>query len=604
MLTYPLALTVEIWFSIGMYLRHDVIKKDGKKNIYWRLVRSVRHGKKVHQETVAQLGELKGVKLEHAQSLAEQLGAQKNPPDLFDPPIEKEVAEVRLNGVRMERIKKFGDVWLGEKLWHMAKFDNFFESHLPMGREDLPWWKMAEILTLARLCEPSSELHIAEHWFRKTSLGDILGIEEQKINEDRLYRGMDKILPLKDELEKHLRGRWGDLFGVTFDLLLYDVTSSYFEGEMKKNPEAQMGHSRDHRPDCKQVCIGLAVTIDGLPLGYEVFSGNLNDIKTVKKVVRTMESKYGRTDRIWVMDRGMVSEDIMSWMKQRGRRYVVGCPKSELKKHKDKLLDEKGWTNVRGGVKVRYAIAPSEKGEDVYLICQSEDRRQKELSMHKLFSKRIEQSLRSLKRRLERSQKPISLGVVERQVGRLLQRNQRAGKILKIDFKKNDQIKSKLELQWEVDKEQREWMEASAGCYILRTAVRDWKAEDVWKVYIQLTQVEDAFRVHKTQLKIRPICHQTKNRTRAHIFICFLAYVLWKILEGWQSRAGLGNSPRTLLDEIGQIQSGDIILPTTSGKQIKLRCIVRPEKEQRILLQHLGIQIPKRMRIPEFVSKM
>jgi len=250
------------------------------------------------------------------------------------------------------------------------------------------------------------------------------------------------------------------------------------------------------------------------------------------------------------------------------------------------------------------AVVPGDENKDVYLLCQSEDRRQKELSMQKLFAKRIEQALMRLKHRLERSQKPLSVGSVERQVGRLLQRNQRAGRLFRIEFKKSDQLRSKLDLKWERDQEQQEWRERSAGCYILRTAVRDWKEEDIWKVYIQLTQVEDAFRVHKTDLKIRPIHHQKTGRTRAHIFVCFLAYVLWKILEGWQSRGGLGNSPRTLLEEIGQIQSGDIILPITTGKQIKLRCIVRPEKDQRILLQHLGLQIPRRMKIPGFAPEM
>ena len=221
-----------------MYLRHTLRHKDGKPHVYWRLVRSVRNGKKVRQETIAQLGELKGVKLEQARALADRLGGRAEDQGLFDPPMEKEVATVRLQGVRMERIRRFGDVWLGEKLWRMAKFDEFFESHLPQGREEIPWWTMAEVLTVARLCEPSSELHIAEDWFRKTALGDILLIGAEKINDDRLYRGLDKVLPLKDKLEAHLRQRWEGLFGTTFDLLLYDVTSSYFEGEMEKNPEA------------------------------------------------------------------------------------------------------------------------------------------------------------------------------------------------------------------------------------------------------------------------------------------------------------------------------------------------------------------------------
>ena len=587
-----------------MYLRHDLIKKDGKDHLYWRLVRSVRRGKKVRQETVAHLGELRGAKLKKAQALSSKLGGDQDIPNVFDPPIEQEVAEVRLNGVRMERLRRFGDVWLGTKLWRMAKFDEFFESHLSKGQEDIPWWTLAQVLTLARLCEPSSELHIAEDWFRKTALGDILGIDGEKINDDRLYRGLDQILPLKEKLEHHLRKRWEGLFGATFDLLLYDVTSTYFEGEMKRNDEAQRGYSRDHRFDCKQVCIGLMVTIDGLPLGYEIFAGNVHDSKTVKKVVTQMEDRYGKSNRVWVMDRGMVSEENLEWMREGGRRYVIGCPKSELKKHKSVLVDPAGWRDLKRGVKVRYAVVPSDEKSDVFLLCQSEDRRKKESSMQKLFSRRIEQFLERLKSRLDRSKKSASVKSAERQVGRILQRNQRAARLFDINFEKDSNTPSKLRIQWKRKPEEQSWMDQSAGCYILRTNVKDWKEEDVWKTYIQLTQVENAFRINKSQLEIRPIFHQKKDRARAHIFVCFLAYVLWKILEGWQSHAGLGNSPRTVLDEVGQIQSGDVILPTMTGEQIQLRCIVRPEKEQRVILQHLGLEVPKRMRIPEFVPKM
>ena len=267
-----------------MYLRHDILRKNGKAYSYWRLVKSVRVGKKVRQQTVADLGPLNRAGQEQARALARKLGGDQEQPGLFDPPIDKEVAEIRLNGVRLERVRRFGDVWLAMKLWRMAGLDTFFEKCLPVGREDIPWSTMAEILTVARLCEPSSELHIAEDWIRKTSLANMLLIDESVINEDRLYRGLDEMLPFKEALEKHLKDKWEGLFEVSYDLLLYDVTSTYFEGQAAGNPQAQRGYSRDHRGDCKQVCVGLVVTKGGFPLGYEQFPGNLHDSETVKQI--------------------------------------------------------------------------------------------------------------------------------------------------------------------------------------------------------------------------------------------------------------------------------------------------------------------------------
>jgi len=548
---------------------------------------------------VAELGALNRAGQERARALARKLGGDREQPGLFDPPIEHEVAEVRLNGVRLERMRRFGDVWLGMKLWRMAKLDEFFEGCLPKGKEDIPWAVMAEILTIARLCEPSSELHIAEDWLRKTALCDMLGVEEERINEDRLYRGLDEVLSLKEALESHLRTQWEGLFDVTYDLLLYDVTSVYFEGQANGNPEAQRGHSRDHRPDCKQVCIGLVVTRGGHPLGYEPFAGNVHDSKTVRTVVETMEARYGKADRIWVWDRGMQSEGLLPWMQQGGRRYVVAMPRSELKKHEAALKDSQGWKTVQNReVEVRWSLTSDPESGDLYLLCRSEDRRAKEEAMHARFARRIETALESLERRLQKAQKPIEIKGVQRQIGRLLQRNQRAAKLFEIHCDAAPDQPSGLRITWTRSEQEQAWAGLTEGCYVLRTNIRDWTEQDVWQVYIQLTQVEGAFRIHKDQLDIRPVFHQKKERVRAHILVCFLAYVLWKMLEEWQSRAGLGNSPRTLLEEFGHISSGDVVLPTLTGEQLRLRCIVRPEKAQAILLQRLGVDLPRRMRIP------
>lgn len=586
-----------------MYLRHSVRRKDGKTHTYWRLVRSVRMGKKVRQETVAQLGELDEKGRVRARELAERLGGHAAQPGLFDPPLEKEVVQVRLNGIRLERVRRFGDVWLGDKLWRMAGFDEFFAGRLVRGDEDIPWWTLAELLTVARLCEPSSELHIAEDWLRKTALADILGVDEGKINEDRLYRGLDKLLPLKEALQAHLKGRWEGLFGIRYDLLLYDVTSTYFEGKVEGNLQAQRGYSRDHRPDCKQVCLGLVVTREGMPLGYEVFPGNFNDTKTVKTIVESIEARYGKAERVWVMDRGMVSEAILAWMREGGRRYVVGQPKSELKKHAALLEDTTGWTPVREGVSVQYAQRISGQGGELLVLCRSEDRREKEAAMEALFVKRIETALGQLQRRCRRATKPLSLEQVQRQVGRILEKNQRAGQLFDIVCEVTTQHPSGIRIEWQRNEEKQRLRSHSHGCYALRTNVTDWTEAALWKTYIQLTQVEDAFRAHKSDLEIRPIWHQKADRAQAHIFVCFLAFVLWKLLEQWQCRAGLGNSPRTVLEELGHIHSGDIMLPTTTGERIRLRSIVSPEKAQKIILQRLGIDLPRRMRIPDLDQK-
>lgn len=291
-------------------------------------------------------------------------------------------------------------------------------------------------------------------------------------------------------------------------------------------------------------------------------------------------------------------------MKQEGRRYVVGLPKCELKKYAAFLSDEGGWQRLSNGVEIRWAHSSEVSTEDSILLCRSPDRRAKEAAIHERFSKRIEISLGKMARRLERSRRPVDIKKTERQIGRLLERNQRAGKLFDIRLDPDSAYSSSLRLHWQRNGEEENWAKTAEGCYALRTNVKDWSEADVWKTYIQLTQVEDAFRIHKSQLVIRPIWHHREDRVQAHIFVCFLAYVLWKTLEGWQSRAGLGNSPRTILEELGHISSADVVLPTTTGEILRLRCIVRPEKPQEALLQRLGLDLPQRMRIPVLDEKM
>ena len=419
-----------------MYLRHTIRKKDGKVHRYWCLVRSVRVGRRVIQQTVAHLGELDERGRIEARALARRLIGAPEQTALFDDGSDHLTAPVRLKGVRIERSRRFGDVYLALALWRGVGLEGLCERLLPAGKERVAWSKMAAVLVAARLCEPSSELHIAEDWYRRTALCDLLQLGDEEVNKDRLYRALDRLLGHKAALEAHLSQRCGELFAVENEVLLYDVTSTYFEGEAEANPQAQRGYSRDHRPDCKQVCIALVVTFDGFPLGYEVFAGNTHDSRTLQTIVATMEARHGALGRVWITDRGMASAANLAWLRSTGRRYIIGAPKSELKKFAASLAASDGWRTVHEGVEVKLARHP-ETGETV-ILCRSADRRGKEQAMHDKFSRRIKAALERLAARIAGSKKRLDPAKVNRQIGRILQQNQRAAARFAIALKPDD----------------------------------------------------------------------------------------------------------------------------------------------------------------------
>lgn len=579
-----------------MYLRHTTIRKDGKLHRYWRLVRSVRVGRRVIQQTVAHLGELDEHGRVEARALARRLIGAPEQDTLFKDGSDHLTVPVRLKGIRIERSRQFGDVYLALALWRGTGLDELCERVLPIGKERIAWAKMAAVLVAARFCEPSSELHIAEDWYRRTALCDLLQLGDEEVNKDRLYRGLDHLLAHKSALEAHLSQRCGELFAIQNEVLLYDVTSTYFEGLAEGNPLAQRGYSRDHRPDCKQVCIALVVTFDGFPLGYEVFAGNTHDSRTLQAIVTTMEARHGMLGRVWITDRGMASATNLAWLRQTGRRYIIGAPKSELKRFAPALAAADGWRTVHEGVEVKLTRHP-ETAETV-ILCRSADRRSKERAMHDRFSLRIEEALNRLTARIARAKKRIDPAAVNRQIGRLLQRNQRSAARFTIELEP-DSCPAGLRLRVTHNAAFDDWATLSEGAYLLRSNISDWSDQQLWKAYIQLTQAEAAFRIQKDQLNVRPIWHQRAERVQAHILVCFLAFVLWKSLEMWQSRAGLGNSPRTILDELARIQSHDVVLPTATHGQIRLRCVTHPDSAQAALLDRLGIVLPKRMRLAE-----
>jgi transposase len=585
---------------VCVYLRHTRRCKDGKSHVYWRLVRSVRRGRKVVQETVAQLGELDAEGRARAEALAQSIGGHGcdlSQGQLFDGREPSGSVAVRLDRVRLERSRSFGAVWLGWFLWRALKLDEVLGELLSPSRETVSWAEVIAILVIGRLCEPSSELHVAERWYRTTALEDLLGVTTEDIYDERLYRALDRLLPHKETIEKHLVKRLGELFDLDYDLLLYDVTSTYFEG-IADPCIAKRGYSRDHRPDCVQVNIALVVSREGMPLGYEIFAGNTTDVSTVQQMVEGMEDRFGKANRVWVMDRGMVSAENIAWLNSTGRRYVIGTPRSELGRFAKQIVEKTDWRQIREDIEVKICRGPD--GSETFLLCRSASRSEKEQAMHERFSRRIEEGLQSLGRRIEKSQSALDRGALERQIGRLLERNSRASARYSISLTEDKATPAGVKLKWSTRPEWEDWAKLSEGTYILRSNIHHWTDQELWKTYIQLSEAEAAFRIQKSDLCIRPIWHHKQDRIKAHILICFLAYVLWKTLQQWQSRAGLGDSPRTILTELSRIHCADIVLPLADGskREIKLRCIVRPDREQQLLLQRLGLTLPERLRPP------
>ena len=590
-----------------MFLKAKVVRKSGKPHTYWQLVKSVRTANGPRHRVVGYLGELHpSEKSGWVRLMGRTQPVQEPAFPLWDSDVTvdpvPQTVEVQVRGVSVERSREFGDVYLGLALWKMLGLDDLLARLLPRQREDVPWSIVATILALSRFCNPSSELHIADTWYRATALDELLGVPIEAVGKDRLYRAHDHVLPLKEDIEKHLKQRYTTLFNAQYDLLLYDVTSTYFEGLAEANEQAQRGHSRDHRRDCKQVCIGLVVTRDGLPVAYEVFDGNRNDVTTVQEIVEAMEARHGKVNRIWVLDRGMVNPENLKYISDRNGWYIVGTPRSMLKDYESALLEEADWTQVQPGLEVK--VCPGPTGEETFILCRSEARRAKEQAMHARFEKRIEEGLSKLVNRLGKAKKEPDRTQVERQIGRLLGKNSRAAGLfdIRVDAIERDG-RPGLQVTWTKKEQWRQWAVLSEGCYLLRTNLRDRSAQDLWQTYIQLTQAESAFRTHKSELGLRPIWHQTRDRVQAHILFSFLAYAMCKTLEEWMARSRLGHGVRTVIEEIARIKLSDVVLPTTTGRRIRLRCVTDADEPQRVLLSRLGLKLPTRLGDPQWLRE-
>jgi transposase len=594
-----------------MFLRPHSRNKDGKDHTYWSLVETVRTPDGPRQKTLCYLGELNSsaqarwlttVEVFNEQGEAQQL--KLFPSHVAPPPDDPQVARVLLHKVRLERTRQFGACFLGLELWKRLELDRFFEQAVDGESADVPWSRVAALLAINRLCAPGSELAIEQRWYPSTALDDLLQIEEGKINDTRLYRCLDRILPHKTKLERHLKNRYGELFGAEFDVLLYDLTSTYVEGAAEKNPMIRRGYSRDHRPDCEQLVIALIVNREGFPFSYETFDGNRSDVSTMETILRMVERKYGKARRIWVFDRGIVSEENLAAIRKRDGQYLTGTPRSQMKRFEAELLKE-DWTQVRPEVEIKKVSIP--QGDETYILCRTSGRKEKEKAIRNRFSNSMETALKGLEKTIVTGRLK-DRNKMERRLGKIQARHPQVNDLYDMALRDTAQG---VRLFWEIKEDRKHWRESREGAYLLRTNLQAETAEELWSKYMQLTEAEASFRALKSELSIRPLFHQLEPRVKAHVMVAFLGYALWVTLKHVLKRrpalvaklsaSGVENvppmTPMKAIALLSTLQSADIVLPTTDGREIRLRRITEPTAEQKLLLRQLGISLPEHLQL-------
>src|SRR5229473_29582 len=592
--TYPLDSPRQPWQVAGMFLRKLRVQKDGKEHRYWSLVETVRTPDGPRQRTLCYLGELNSSTRARWQKTVEVFNEQGESTQLKLFPAEAaapeypSVARVLVKKVRVERTRRFGDCYLGLELWKRLGLEEFFARHLDQEFADVPWSRVAAVLAINRLCDPGSELAIERHWYPGTALDDLLHIGTGKINDTRLYRCLDRLLPLKTKIEQHLKQRFGELFQAEFDVLLYDLTSTYVEGTAEENPMMRRGYSRDHRPDCEQLVLALIVNADGFPFSYELFDGNRADVSTVETILRTVERKHGKARRVWIFDRGVVSEENLMAIRKRGGQYLVGTPRSKLKQFEQELLKD-DFEKIRPEVEVKQIRIPG--GEETYILCRTAGRKEKEKAIRSRFVAKIEKALAGLEKRITAG-KLRDRFKMERNLGRIQASHPQVADLYEMAVQDS---KEGPRLVWRQKPEQQQWLEAREGAYLLRTNLTVDGAADLWKKYMQLTEVEAAFRSLKSELKIRPLFHQLERRVKAHVLVAFLGYALLVTLKHLLKRSASEYSPAQALKRLSELYSVDIVLPTVEGREICLRRITKRENDQEELLQQLRVELPERL---------
>lgn len=579
-----------------MFLRARTRRKDGKQHRYWSVVESRRvRGGRVVQRQLLHLGELNDSQhsgwvrsIETLTSDGEATRQLALFPDDRDqlPTLDCEAVRVRVAEIELRRPRQFGACWLALELWKRLGLDEFFESRLPPSRKRTRWTNVLQALTAYRLIDPGSEFRLHRQWYAQSALADLLGEDSALAQKDKLYRCLDLLAPHREALFEHLGRQWGELFEAQFDVLLYDLTSTYFESDpppAEANSKRRFGYSRDHRPDCTQVVVALVVTPDGLPVAYEVYPGNTHEASTLEEFLDRVEQRWGRARRTWLMDRGIPTEQTLERMRARGIDYLVGTPKGRLTKLEKDLL-ERPWVQARESVEVKLL----EQDDEFYVLVQSRDRVRKERSMRRRRLKRLWARLGELRSRkqLSRDRLLLSLGAAKKEAGRVW-------RLVKIRLPAAGEAVDRSTFGYELDRAKLRQTIRREGRYLLRSNMRSASPELVWENYLLLTRIEQAFKELKGDLALRPIHHQSDARIEAHIFVSFLAYCLHATLRNLARRHAAGLTVRAILDKLAGVMMIDVQLPTTDGREIILSRYTEPEADVQLLLNRLGLKLPK-----------
>ena len=584
-----------------MFLRCHRRKKDGKEHRYYSVEESRRlQTGKVVQRRVLYLGEINDSQQAAWRKTLEVFDEQQQRSttlSLFpeDRPLPRDVVDtiqVKLSGMQLRRARPYGNCWLGCELWRQLELDGFWEEKLPRGREDVSWAQVLQLLVVNRLIDPGSEFRLHRHWFLSSAMDELLNADFVVAEKDRLYRCLDRILEHKQELFRHLQQRWKDLFDAQFDVLLYDLTSTYVEGEAELNPQAKRGYSRDGRPDCKQVVVALVITPEGFPLAYEVMDGNTSDKTTLRGFLNKIEELYGKARRVWLMDRGIPTEAVLAEMRDSEKEmfYLVGTPRGRVAKYEKQWL-ELPWRKVRDSVEVKLF---SQDGE-LYVLAKSEGRQAKEIAIRRKKLARLMRKLRAMRRSCpKRDQLLMRVGAAKTEAGR-------AFGYVKINLPKAGEAVTRESFTFQIDKTKLKEAQLRDGHYLLRTNLVAEDPAVLWDRYMQLVQIEAAFKCLKSELGIRPIYHQLEHRVEAHILIAFLAYCLTVTLRNRLQVHAPGLTPRAVLEKLAAIQTLDVWLPTTDGRYLVMPRYTEPEADLALLLHQLRIVLPKQP-LPRLVA--
>jgi transposase len=576
-----------------MFLRSNKRIKDGKEHRYYTVVESRRlRSGKVAQRQVLYLGEINDSQQAAWRQTLEVFDEREQrftPLSLFpeDRPVPADAVDsvqVKLREMKLERARPYGNCWLGCELWRQLQLDRFWSGKLPPGRESVAWPQVLELLVVNRLIDPGSEFHVHRQWFDHSAMDVLLGQDFAVAEKDRLYRCLDRVLAHKPDLFLHLQQRWKDLFDAEFDLLLYDLTSTYVEGEAEQNPKAQYGYSRDGRPDCKQVVIGLVMTPTGLPLAYEVMDGNTSDKTTLRSFLDRIESLYGKARRVWLMDRGIPTEALLQEMRTSRQEtfYLVGTSRAKVWEYEKQWL-ELPWHKVRESVEVKLFA----KDGELYVLAKSVGRQAKEMAMRRKKLARLLRKLRAMRRSCpKRDQLLMRVGAAKTDVGR-------AFGFVKINLPTAGQEVRRETFTFQLDKAKLQEAELRDGYYLLRTNLVAEDPAVLWDRYMRLTQIEAAFKCLKSDLGIRPIYHQLEHRVEAHILVAFLAYCLTVALKHRLQLHAPGLTPRAVLEKLAAIQMLDVSFPTTDGRRLVMPRYTEPDPEQALLLHQLNLILPQ-----------